>query len=322
MENASVGYEPGVSVLSKLDLRIDDDDRIGLLGANGNGKSTLAKLIAGRMQPMDGRMRRLHRLSVAYFAQHQLDELNPAASAYDHVRDLLPDATEAQARARTGAMGFTRSKMDTPAKDLSGGEKARLLLGIATFTGPNLMILDEPTNHLDIDSREALVQALAEYKGAVILISHDRHLTEASVDRLWLVADGTVSNFDGDMTDYRNQVLDGRSGRNAGRATRAVVKGGNGGNAGANAGQEKRRESAKRREDSAPLRKRVKDAETAIAKLQKDLAEIDRKLADPKLYQRPVDAAFLAKERADMVRAIATAEEKWLAASAAVEAAE
>jgi ATP-binding cassette subfamily F protein 3 len=271
---------------------------------------------------MDGRMRRLHRLSVAYFAQHQLDELNPAASAYDHVRDLMPDATEAQGRARTGAMGFTRSKMDTPAKDLSGGEKARLLLGIATFTGPNLMILDEPTNHLDIDSREALVQALAEYKGAVILISHDRHLTEASVDRLWLVADGTVSNFDGDMTDYRNQVLDGRSGRNAGRATRAVVKGGNGGNAATNAGQEKRRESARRREDSAPLRKRVKDAETAIAKLQKDLAEIDKKLADPKLYQRPVDAAFLAKERADMVRAIATAEEKWLAASAAVEAAE
>jgi ATP-binding cassette subfamily F protein 3 len=318
MEHASVGYEPGVPVLTKLDLRIDDDDRIGLLGSNGNGKSTLAKLIAGRMQPMDGRLRRLHRLSVAYFAQHQLDELNPAASAYDHVRDLLPDATEAQARARTGAMGFTRSKMDTPAKDLSGGEKARLLLGIATFTGPNLMILDEPTNHLDIDSREALVQALAEYQGAVILISHDRHLTEASVDRLWLVADGTVSNFDGDMTDYRNQVLDGRSGRNAGRATRAVVKGNNG----ANAGQEKRRESARRREDSAPLRKRVREAESAIAKLQKDLAEIDRKLADPKLYQRPVDAAFLAKERSDMVRAIATAEEKWLAASAAVEAAE
>jgi ATP-binding cassette subfamily F protein 3 len=315
MEHASVGYEPGVPVLTKLDLRIDDDDRIGLLGSNGNGKSTLAKLIAGRMQPMDGRLRRLHRLSVAYFAQHQLDELNPAASAYDHVRDLLPDATEAQARARTGAMGFTRSKMDTPAKDLSGGEKARLLLGIATFTGPNLMILDEPTNHLDIDSREALVQALAEYQGAVILISHDRHLTEASVDRLWLVADGTVSNFDGDMTDYRNQVLDGRSGRNAGRATRAVVKGNNG----ANAGQEKRRESARRREDSAPLRKRVREAESAIAKLQKDLAEIDRKLADPKLYQRPVDAAFLAKERSDMVRAIATAEEKWLAASAAVE---
>jgi ATP-binding cassette subfamily F protein 3 len=318
LENASVGYDPGVPVLTKLDLRIDDDDRIGLLGSNGNGKSTLAKLIAGRMQPMDGRLRRLHRLSVAYFAQHQLDELNPAASAYDHVRDLMPDATEAQARARTGAMGFTRSKMDTPAKDLSGGEKARLLLGIATFTGPNLMILDEPTNHLDIDSREALVQALAEYKGAVILISHDRHLTEASVDRLWLVADGTVSNFDGDMTDYRNQVLDGRSGRNAGRATRAVVKG----NTGANAGQEKRRESARRREDSAPLRKRVKDAESAIARLQKELAEIDRKLADPKLYNKPVDAAFLAKERSDMVRAIAAAEDKWLAASAAVEAAE
>jgi ATP-binding cassette subfamily F protein 3 len=246
---------------------------------------------------------------IAYFAQHQLDELKPNQSAYDHVRELMPDSFEAQVRARTGAMGFTRQKMDTPAKDLSGGEKARLLLGLATFTGPNLMILDEPTNHLDIDSREALVAALAEYSGAVILISHDRHLLEASVDRLWLVAGGTVSPFDGDLADYRSLVLDSRAGRSAGRATSANVKG----------GQEKRRDSAKKREESAPLRKRVKDAEAAIAKLQKDLAEIDRKLADPKLYNKPLDAAFLAKERSDMVRAIAAAEDKWLAASAAVE---
>ena len=315
MEQVSVGYTPGVPVLSGLDLRIDDDDRIGLLGANGNGKSTLAKLIAGRMQPMDGRMRRLHRLSAAYFAQHQLDELNPAASAYDHVRELMPDATEAQARARTGAMGFPRSKMDTPAKDLSGGEKARLLLGLATFSGPNLMILDEPTNHLDIDSREALVQALADYSGAVILISHDRHLLEASVDRLWLVADGTVRSFDGDMADYRRMVLDNRSGRNTARATPATVKG-------AASGSDKRRQSARRREENAPLRKRVREAEAAVAKLQASLAEVDRKLADPKLYDRPVDAAFLARERADLVRSIATAEERWLAASAAAEAAE
>ena len=311
LEDASVGYTPGHPVLKKLDLRIDDDDRIGLLGSNGNGKSTLAKLLAGRMEPMGGHVRRLHRLDVAYFAQHQLDELNPDASAYDHVRELMPDAFDAQVRARTGAMGFTRQKMETPAKDLSGGEKARLLLGLATFTGPNLMILDEPTNHLDIDSREALVMALAEYTGAVILISHDRHLLQASVDRLWLVADGTVSPFDGDLDDYRTLVLDGRAGRSSGGGSRV-----------ASSGQDRRRASAKRREDSAPLRKKVNEAEAAIAKLQADVAALDKKLADPKLYQRPMDAAFLAKERADLVRALATAEDKWLSASAAAEAAE
>ncbi len=313
-EDVSVGYTPGVPVLRKLNLRIDDDDRIGLLGSNGNGKSTLAKLIAGRMPAMDGRVRRLHRMEVAYFAQHQLDELNPAQSAYDHIRELMPDAFEAQVRARTGAMGFTRQKMDTPAKDLSGGEKARLLLGLATFTGPNLMILDEPTNHLDIDSREALVAALADYTGAVILISHDRHLLEASVDRLWLVADGTVRPFDGDLSDYRTMVLDSRQGRSPTRATQASIAGGN--------GQERRRDAAKRREETAPLRKRVKEAETKIAKLQKDLTALDQKLADPKLYNRPLDAAFLAKERADLVRTIAAAEDTWLAATAAVEEAQ
>jgi ATP-binding cassette subfamily F protein 3 len=261
---------------------------------------------------MGGRIRRLHRLDVAFFAQHQLDELKPAQSAYDHVRELMPDAFEAKVRARTGAMGFTRQKMDTPAKDLSGGEKARLLLGLATFTGPNLMILDEPTNHLDIDSREALVMALAEYQGAVILISHDRHLIEASVDRLWLVADGTVANFDGDLDDYRSLVLDSRGGRPRQNA-KITTAGGN---------QQRRRASAKRREESAPLRKKVKDAEAAIATLQKEIAALDAKLADPKLYNRPTDAAFLAKERADSVRKLATAEEKWLAASQAVEEAE
>jgi len=311
LEDVSVGYTLGHPVLKKIDARIDDDDRIGLLGSNGNGKSTLAKLLAGRMEPMGGRLRRLHRLEVAFFAQHQLDELNPEQSAYDHVRELMPDAFEAKVRARTGAMGFTRQKMETPAKDLSGGEKARLLLGLATFTGPNLMILDEPTNHLDIDSREALVMALAEYKGAVILISHDRHLLEASVDRLWLVADGTVRPFDGDLSDYRTLVLDGRMGRSSGGSARGV-----------SSNQDRRRASAKRREDSAPLRKKVKEAETAVAKLQAEIAALDKKLADPKLYQRPMDAAFLAKERADLVRSLAAAEDKWLTASAEAEAAE
>ena len=308
-ESATVGYSDDKPVLRKLDLRIDDDDRIGLLGANGNGKSTLAKLIANRLGHTGGRVRRLHRLEIAYFAQHQLDELNPAASAFDHVRDLMPDATEAQVRSRTGGLGFTRSKMDTPARDLSGGEKARLLLGLATFAGPNLMILDEPTNHLDIDSREALVQALAEYPGAVILISHDRHLVEASVDRLWLVANGTVESFDGDMADYRTHVLEQRrTARSSGGATTSAAD-----------AQDRRRAAARRREETAPLRKRVKQVEETIAKLQKEIAEIDVKLAEQSLYKRPMDAAFLAKSRADAVRSLAAAEDKWLSASAAAE---
>jgi ATP-binding cassette subfamily F protein 3 len=221
----------------------------------------------------------------------------------------MPDATEAQVRARTGAMGFTRSKMETPARDLSGGEKARLLLGLATFSGPNLMILDEPTNHLDIDSREALVQSLAEYSGAVILISHDRHLVEASVDRLWLVADGTVSPFDGDMADYRSLVLDQRGGSRAnGRAK-----------ASASDPQDKRRAAAKRREETAPLRKRVKDLEKAIERVQAEIRSLDASLADPALYDRPERATALAKARADAVKALARTEEDWLAATSAAE---
>src|SRR6476619_7370185 len=179
LDNVSVGYEPGHPVLRRLTLRIDDDDRIALLGANGNGKSTLAKLLAGRLEPMSGQVTRPQRLEIAYFAQHQLDELHPEDSAYEHLRRLMPDTPEAKVRARAGAVGFSQALADTPAGQLSGGEKARLLLGLATFSGPHLTVLDEPTNHLDIDSRSALIAAINSYPGAVILVSHDRHLIEA-----------------------------------------------------------------------------------------------------------------------------------------------
>ena len=152
-------------------------------------------------------MTRADRLDVAYFAQHQLDELDPDGSAYDHVRRLMPDAPEAKVRARAGAIGFSADAADTPSANLSGGEKARLLLGLATHAGPHLVILDEPTNHLDIDSRAALIEAINDYPGAVILVSHDRYLIEACADRLWLVADGQVTPFDGDLDDYRRLVL-------------------------------------------------------------------------------------------------------------------
>ena len=312
MENVSVGYAPDKPVLSKLNLRIDDDDRIGLLGANGNGKSTFAKLIAGRLAPLSGTVKRPHSLEVAYFAQHQLDELNPAHSAYDHIRERLPDETEARVRARTGALGFTAGKMDTPARDLSGGEKARLLLGLATFKGANLLILDEPTNHLDIDSREALIQALADYAGAVIIISHDRHLLEASVDRLWLVADGTAKTFDGDIEDYRRQVLEGpeTGGSKKGPA------------ASAGSAQERRKAAADARAQTAPLRKKIKETESLMEKLQKQIQAADGRLADPALYAKdPSKVTAETKARADLVRALAQAEEDWLALSAELEAA-
>jgi ATP-binding cassette subfamily F protein 3 len=309
MEHVSVGYEPGNDILGRLDLRIDDDDRIGLLGANGNGKSTFAKLVAGRLAPSAGTLRRDPRMEVAYFAQHQLDELNPAQSAYDHVRELMPDVPEAKVRARVGGLGFPRAKMDTPARDLSGGEKARLLMGLATFSGAHLLILDEPTNHLDIDSREALVQALAEYSGAVILISHDRHLVEASVDRLWLVGGGTVRSYDGDLDGYRRSVLESRAVRSNGRPP-----------ASGQPGQRKRRDAAQKRAEAAPLRRRIREIETRIERSQKEIAELDQKLGNPSLYARnPTDAAFLAKARADAARKLATAEEEWLAASAEFE---
>ena len=198
---------PADPVLSGLSLRIDNDDRIALLGANGNGKSTLVKLLAGRLAPEHGTVTRAAKLKVAYFAQHQLDELEPDASPYDHVRRLMPDAPEAKVRARVGAIGFSGLAGNTKVENLSGGEKARLLLGLATFGAPHLVILDEPTNHLDIDSRAALIEAINDYPGAVILVSHDRYLLEACADRLWLVQGGTVKPFDGDLDDYRRRVL-------------------------------------------------------------------------------------------------------------------
>ncbi|HHK74843.1 MAG TPA: ABC-F family ATP-binding cassette domain-containing protein, partial [Rhizobiales bacterium] len=201
LDGASVGYEPGKPVLTNLDLRIDPDDRIGLLGANGNGKSTFAKLLTGKLDPMSGR-RKIHKKArIGYFAQHQMDELSEAETPYDHIRALMPEATEAQLRAKLGHLGFGIDKAETRTDHLSGGEKARLLFALAGFGEPHMLILDEPTNHLDVDSREALIRALNEYEGAVILISHDRHLIETCADRLWLVGEGTVSRFEGDMDD-------------------------------------------------------------------------------------------------------------------------
>ena len=210
-------------------MRIDNDDRIALLGANGNGKSTLVKLLAGRLAPEHGTVTRAATLKVGYFAQHQLDELDPEASPYDHVRRLMPDAPEAKVRARVGAIGFSGLAANNAVKTLSGGEKSRLLLGLATFAAPHLVILDEPTNHLDIDSRAALIEAINDYPGAVILVSHDRYLLEACADRLWLVQGGKVAPFDGDLDDYRRAVLtDNNEDNSAGEQGTSAVRPGAG----------------------------------------------------------------------------------------------
>jgi ATP-binding cassette, subfamily F, member 3 len=314
LEAAAVGYEEGKPILRRLNLRIDDDDRIALLGANGNGKSTLVKLLSGRLAPMSGRITRADKLEIAYFAQHQLDELEEDASAYDHLRRLMPDQAEAKVRARAGAIGFPGEKADTPAGQLSGGERARLLLGLATLSGAHLIVLDEPTNHLDIDSRAALISAINTYPGAVILVSHDRYLVEACAERLWLVADGQVTPFAGDLDEYGALVLAERGGaqdskgRKAAEAPRGRV--------------ELRRAAAEKRTVLAPLRRRIAEAERAVKRLGREIAGIDAALADPTLFARdPARAAVLAKGRADAVSALARAEEDWLEASAAFESA-
>jgi ATP-binding cassette subfamily F protein 3 len=316
MERVSVGYEPAKPILSRLNLRIDDDDRIALLGANGNGKSTFAKLVADMLRPETGEIVRAPKLEIGFFAQHQLELLDPARSALQHVRALMPGAVEPRVRSRVAQMGLATQKMDTIAENLSGGEKARLMMGLAAFHSPHLLILDEPTNHLDIDSREALVHALNDFSGAVILITHDRHLIEACADRLWLVADGTVTPYDGDIDDYRRMVLgraDGaeREEDKAAPSEQFLSQ------------KELRREAAQRREALAPLRKKIKKQEDLIEKLRKEIQALDGQLADPSLYQTDPDrAAALARERATQVHAFARAESDWLDLSEELEAAQ
>jgi ATP-binding cassette subfamily F protein 3 len=273
------------------------------LGANGNGKSTLVKLLAGRLKPFSGKITRADKLAVAYFAQHQLDELNEDASTYDHIRKLMLDAPESKVRGRAGAIGFSGKAADTKVGSLSGGEKARLLLGLATFFGPNMIILDEPTNHLDIDSRAALAEAVNDFPGAVIMVSHDRYLIEACADQLWVVADHAVTSFDGDLDDYRRLVLSAR-----GKPEPAHAE---------------ERSAARERGERArggkqkPLKQKISEAEAEIERITAIIAKIDTALALPDIFTRdPKQAAQLGQARANAQSALQRAEEQWLEASA------
>ncbi|MBY8918699.1 ABC-F family ATP-binding cassette domain-containing protein [Nitratireductor sp. L1-7-SE] len=308
LDGGAVGYTPGKPVLRGLSLRIDNDDRIALLGANGNGKSTFAKLIADRLTLEKGSKTVAPGLKVSIFAQHQLDDLRPDEDAYQHLRRLMPDAPEAKVRARVAQFGLTTEKMSTPARDLSGGEKARLLMGLATFEAPHLLILDEPTNHLDIDSREALVEALNMFDGAVILISHDRHLIEATADRLWIVGDGTVSSYDGDMDDYRARMTGGASRNREKRETDKASK------------ADRRKEAARKRAALEPLAKEIKATEGLIERTRRRIDAIEARLADTSLYDKePKKVSELAKERSDLATMLARHEDRWLTLSSEYE---
>ena len=308
LAGCAVGYG-GPPVLRGLDLRLDQDDRIALLGANGNGKSTLAKLLAGRLSPQGGTEVRNRALRVGYFAQHQAEELDLAGTPLTHMRRALPAASETACRAQLARFGLDADRAETPVAALSGGEKAGLLLALATREAPHLLILDEPTNHLDLDAREALVKALAEFPGAVVLITHDPDLVDLVADRLWLVADGTVSVFEGDLGDYR--ALLAERARGAPRAEAGE------GRAGA------RRERAEARSASAPLRARLKAVEAGLERLQREDALIEKRLADPATYARfkPGDITWANTRRAAIAKEIAALEEEWLDLAARLEAA-
>jgi len=312
-EGVKAGYG-GPMVLERIDATLLPDDRVALLGANGNGKSTFAKLLTGRLLPLAGEIKRSSKLKVAYFAQHQLDELDETGTPLSHVTARLPDTTESKRRGAAARMGFSGEAAEKPVAELSGGEKARLLLGLATLEAPHLLVLDEPTNHLDIDARGALAEALNDYGGAVVLITHDRFLLDACADRLWLVADRRVVPFEGDVDDYRKLVLSGAGGRAARRARRGASKE-EGNPRGENASQSLTPALPR---SPAAVKKLIVSAEERMEKLSALIAKIDAALADGTAFaSEPKRASHLAKQRGELKEALARAEQEWLEVSEA-----
>lgn len=313
LDMAAVGYAPGQPILKRLNLRIDPDDRIALLGRNGNGKTTLARLLAGQLPAMEGGMTTSGKLAIGYFTQYQVEELAGSDTPLLHMTRAMAGKTPAAVRAQLGRFGFSGDKATTEVSRLSGGERARLALALVTRDAPHLLILDEPTNHLDVDAREALVQALNAYQGAVILISHDRHMVELTADRLVLVDDGAATPYDGSMEDYIDFVL-GRNQPKAdtpakGTATSAKPAADK---AATQAAWQARRE----------LGKQISKAEKDMAKLQARIAEIDAALADPAKATGPLkgmNLGAMGKLRDDLEAQLAATEAQWLEWSEQVE---
>jgi len=308
IEGGSVGYD-GKAVLKQLNLRLDQDDRIALLGANGEGKSTLSKLLADRMPLMEGKLTKSSKLRVGFFAQHQLDELVEGENPYQHMMRLRPGEPVSKIRARLGAAGIGPDIVENPVERLSGGQKARLLMAMAAIDAPHILILDEPTNHLDIESREALVLALNDYPGAVILVSHDPHLVEMVADRLWLVQGGAVNVFDGDMEDYKRLLLSQRGGKSGKKKKKK--KGGKGGDKPAIS-------ENKKKQNTGPLRDKVRTSEKMVGKLEREKAKLEKAMADPALYdaQDNLKIEQLSRELSEIESQLTQEEERWMEAQA------
>ena len=308
-EKVGAGYD-GRAVLRQVSFSIDQDDRIALLGANGNGKSTLARLMAGRLQPMEGRIAGARKLRVGYFAQHQSEELDLSSNPVAELARKRPLDHETRLRSHLGRFGFSQGRAETRVADLSGGEKTRLMLALITADNPHVLVLDEPTNHLDIASRESLVQALNVFKGAVVIVSHDPHMIELVADRLWLVANGTVEPFDGDMAEYRALLLGERGGANARARAGRAANGRKSGAAKPDAG-----ESGKKPGTAGnKARKRLAETEALVARLTARKAELEKALANPAVHQG--DAKRLAELGGEAARVgleLAAAEEAWFA---------
>ncbi len=304
IDYGAVGYG-GPAILKRLNLRIDQDDRIALLGRNGEGKSTLSKLLAAKLQTMNGKITRSNKLRIGYFAQHQVDELYIEETPLQHLLRIRPNEGQPRLRARLAGFGLGADQADTAVARLSGGQKARLSLLLATIEAPHLLILDEPTNHLDIESREALVEALTDYSGAVILVSHDMHLLSMVADRLWLVKDGAVTPYDEDLEAYRKMLLSGDAPEPKEKA---------------------KAEKPKRasREDILGLRGEVRKSEERIAKLNEMRDKLAKKLADPALYEPEMgnQADTWQKKYAEVMEALDRAEALWLGALEKLETAE
>ena len=302
MDGVAVGYG-GPPVLKKLDLRIDQDDRIALLGRNGEGKSTLSKLLAGKLPAAMGKLVRSSKLRIGYFAQHQVDELHLDETPLQHIMRLRPAEAQPRLRARLAGFGLGADQAETLVGRLSGGQKARLSLLLATIDAPHLLILDEPTNHLDIESREALVTALTEYSGAVILVSHDMHLLGLVADRLWLVKGGAVQSYQGDLDSYRKELLAGDDPAKP---------------------AEKPKDKAPRptREAMLALKAEVRKCEERLVKLNEMRDKLAVKLADPALYERPDEASIWQKKYAEVMGALDKAEDLWMKAAERLEIAQ
>jgi ATP-binding cassette, subfamily F, member 3 len=298
LDLAAVGYNE-TPILKRLNLRIDPDDRVALLGRNGNGKTTLARLLAAQLAPMEGEMNASGKMRVGYFTQYQVEELDRDETPLQHMTLMMKGASQGAVRGQLGRFGFEGHKATTQVGKLSGGERARLALALITRDAPHMLILDEPTNHLDVDAREALIQALNAYSGAVVIVSHDRHMLEMTADRLVLVDSGTAKDFDGSIEDYIAFVLskDDKSGK----------------------GEKKGRKAALSRDKEKELKKLARDAEAELARLVRKREELDATLAGPTPAGQSMSA--LMKQRSDLDAQVEAAEAAWMEASEALEAA-